>query len=273
MNRAIFLAVLSATALAASPASAETILALCLNSLSLVTPQTLWSSWSFAPATLIGLAGLAGLYAAEREHYPDSRRPALFAAGWLLVAVALVSPLCRLSANLAWMHMVQHMLLITAAPLLLVAGGLRAGLRGREALLPAVTAFHGITIWAWHVPAIYEAVLLDPVLHVAAYVALIAGAVAFWAMVLDLRHARPLASLGAVFVTMLHMGLLAALLTFAPQPFYPIMAPGALAWGLTPLDDQQLAGLVMWVPGGIFYVVTGVTIILDAVGLGREADA
>ena len=218
------------------------------------------SAWSLAPATVLPLLVLAGLYAFGGRRVTREQRSA-FAVGWLLLVVALVSPLCRLSASLAWAHMVQFTLLVGFAPALLAAGGLGSvvarlvspcGNLGRPPLGLAVTIY-GLALWGWHAPPFYARAISDPVFHVLAYAALIVVSVWFWStMVAGLRE-HPLAVTACWLTTVVHTGFLGALLVFSPNLLYPVMTPGALAWGWDPLEDQQLAGLIMWVPGFLPY--------------------
>lgn len=263
--------------------SGPTLLALCLAGVSGVVPGAVWTSWSLAPATLMPLvAALAvhavGVLGQSRAGRPVSAgRLALFGAGWLLLAVALVSPLCRLAANLAWAHMVQHVILVALAPPLLLLGGEGvwwstrarppADARADPAwhLRPAVTALpYGAAIWAWHVPRLYEAALLDGPLHLLMIASLVAASLLFWRSILVAAtrgSAHALMAVPVLLATVVHTGMLGALLAFSSGLWFSLMAPGALAFGLSPLDDQQLAGLIMWVPMGLIYVVAALAVV------------
>jgi putative membrane protein len=253
------------------------LLSLCLTS-GRVTPDALWSAWSFAPAVVIPLAALLFFYAQgaaalARRHTPLAPPAILaFAGGWLVLAVALISPLCRLSATLVSAHMVQHVLIVAVAPLLLVLG------KTVDTVLAAIDAMRdrtervrspgapgasttnalaatlacGIAIWMWHAPAVYATVLVDPVVHTLAYGALTGVSVWFWHVTLRAGAAGLLCQV----VTLIHTGALGALLTFAPRPWYGLMGAGAPSWGFTPLEDQQLAGLIMWIPMGGIYMLS-----------------
>jgi len=229
------------------------LISLCLAGSAAAVPHGLWSAWSFAPQTVLPLAIAFVLYARKARSLPRWQ-VACFTAGWLVLVLALVSPLCRLSATLVSAHMVQHVLLVAvAAPLVVLGMDLRA--QGNAML---ATATYGLAIWLWHFPPVYAAVLLDATAHTLAYAALIAASLWFWAAVLNTGlRAAPM-----LFVTILHTGALGALLTFAGRPWYPILAPGAELWGLAPLVDQQLAGLIMWVPMGTLYLVVALALIM-----------
>lgn len=244
----------------------EGLLSLCLAAATATTPENFWRAWSFAPQVLVPLLGTLVLYGARVQS--GGTRSVLFLGGWVLLAIALVSPLCRLGATLVSAHMVQHVLLATIAPLLLVLGApsWRAG-PGARALLP-LTALYGLAIWLWHFPPLYTLVLLDAAVHTAAYAVLIVLAVLFWSAV---AKAGSLAAVTMLFVTMLHTGVLGALLVFSPRAWYPVLASRAELWGLSALEDQQLAGLIMWVPMSAFFLLAGLRLL--ALRLGAEPAA
>lgn len=233
---------------ATGTAATETppLLSLCLSSAPLVRPADLWASWSLAPEIVLPLLA----FVAWRIRTARRPLPALIALA--LLAIALVSPLCRLSAVLASAHMVQHALLVTLAPMALALAAPRP--LPRRGPLPLVTAAYGAAIWFWHVPAAYEAALADPVIHLVMVGSLLALSEAFWRRVLHAREGAGGTATLALLATMIHTGLLGAVLTFAGAPWYGTMAQGALAWGLDPLADQQLAGLIMWVPMAAIYL-------------------
>jgi putative membrane protein len=261
---------------------------LCLAGLHVVTPANLWHAWSLAPPVIVPLmlalaAGLrgyaitsAGAGANVREIAARRNR---FLAAWLLLTVALVSPLCRLSATLVSAHMVQLMLLAGPATALLalaLPGQLAAALPLRwlriQPAAPAadgaaapprlavVTLGYGGMIWLWHAPPVYAAILESPVWHWLAFAALIWVATLFWVRVVAAHRHHAAPAVMALATTLMHTGLLGALLTFAQRPLYPIVAEGAAAWHLEPLQDQQLAGLIMWVGGGAFYLLAALVL-------------
>lgn len=239
------------------------------------------------PVAVTALVILAGVSAAgtarlRRQRGPGRGLPRGRAASLLsalvLLWLALVWPLEPLAEASAAAHMTQHMLLILAVPPLFLVGrggavllhglpsGLRRGtgaavrrLRGPWRVLGRPgTAFvlHLTAVWMWHAPAAFEAALASWWVHLAEHLTLLVTAVLLWGAVLEARRGDARGLANAAFLTLgtlMHTGLLGALLTFAPAPLYPSyqgVAPG----GLTPLEDQQLAGLIMWVPGGAGYV-------------------
>lgn len=258
------------------------LLALCLTGVSQVAPGDVWGSWSLAPATVLPLAAALGIQMLgqmrdRRAGWPPSTlRQLSFGCGWLLLLVALVSPLCRLAANLAWAHMVQHVILVALAPPLLVLGASgiwRSGRVGdaRPRLGPvAAGALYAIAIWGWHAPLLYQGALRDSSLHLVMYGSLLAASLIFWSSILAAARRNPADAVVAapvLLVTVIHTGLLGALLVFSPGLWFPLMAPGALAFGLAPLEDQQLAGLIMWMPMSLVYLAAA----LAAVASGLAA--
>jgi putative membrane protein len=129
--------------------------------------------------------------------------------------------------------------------------------------LGAATAAYGLALWLRHVPAVYDALLTRPVAQWAGTAAMVAVSVWFWAAVVGGRGPQRGAAMLALLATMAHTGMLGALLTFAPTAFYPLQAGGATAWALLPLQDQQLAGLAMWVPGNLAYLAAALALGLD----------
>lgn len=248
------------------------------------------ASWNLAPwlvAVLLGSGSLYALGVARLWRRAGIGRGVLgwqagaFAAGWLALVAALVSPLDSLGTRLFSAHMVQHeVLMLVAAPLLVLGRPLAAwtwafppGLRHRlgratrwpllalawAALTASVSAWslHALALWAWHVPALFEAALHSEGLHIFQHASFLGTALLFWWAVLGPAGPRRGFAIAYLFTTMMHTGALGALLTFAPTPWYPSYAATAGAFGLDPLADQQLGGLVMWVPGGLAYLVAG----------------
>lgn len=275
-----------------SAGPADRLVALCLAGVTAVTPATIASAWSLAPATLLPVLILPALYlsavAARRQEgaAPPGWRTGLFAAGWLLLAVAVVSPLCRLAATLAWAHMIQHVILVALAPPLVLLGS--AGVWSRAPQAPAdgdangpwlarpsgAALLYGIAIWLWHLPRFYEAALRGGALHLVMLGMLLGASLVFWRSILVAARSGAGGALVAapvLLATLMHTGMLGALLTFSPGLWFPVMAPGALAFGLSPLADQQIAGLIMWVPMGLVYMAAALGLV--ACGLAEPAGA
>ncbi|WP_295853248.1 cytochrome c oxidase assembly protein [uncultured Xylophilus sp.] len=231
--------------------TADRLWSLCTSAAPPALPGDWIGAWSLAPASLVAVALLAAIGLCHRA--TDSaarRRQAWWWTGVALMVLALLSPLCRLGATLVAGHMAQLMLIATAAGAALAAGSVPRHIPWRPT--PAAAAYSAV-LWGWHLPPVYAATLTDPAIHAAAYVALAAVSWWFWCAVLQAPAARRGAAFSALGFTVVHTGLLGALLTFAPVAYYPLQTGGATAWGLSPLEDQQLAGLLMWIPGGIVY--------------------
>lgn len=207
-----------------------------------------------------------------------------FALGVTTLAAALLSPLDALASRSFAAHMIEHeLLMVVAAPLFVLsrpleawAWGLSRGARRTVAHVThgrvvrrlwlalaapvAATCVHALALWIWHAPALFDAALESRALHVLQHVAFFASALAFWwAMFGGAARVPQAVALACLFATMLHTGALGALLTFAPAALYEHANPGV--FGLSPLEDQQLGGLVMWVPGGLSYVIVGLMIV------------
>ncbi|SJM33763.1 cytochrome c oxidase assembly protein [Mesorhizobium delmotii] len=258
---------------------------LCLARLPAADPANLWREWSFAPAVAFPMAFATLLYVLgfRRLEFP-SERPTIaervfFTGGMLVLGVAVLSPLCRMASTLAWAHMLQHVALVAVAPPLLLLSnpgrvlstGLSLGWGRSRARRPIrsdhflfVSGAYGAAIWFWHVPLFYEAALLNESVHLLMYGTLLTVSFTFWKAVIDAVRA-PSERSGVVafslFGTILHTGLLGALLTFSQAIWYPLIALRVMSWGISPLQDQQLAGLIMWVPMGMIYLAAGLAVV------------
>lgn len=210
-------------------------------------PDELWLRWNFDPPLLIALVLMAWLL---------RRNPAGLTAVGVLV-IAFVSPLCALSSALFSARVVHHVLLVAvAAPLLGMARPARSNAAGPGLPLAVSAAI----LWAWHHPAAYDLALS----HVAVYwlmqITLLASAVWFWRSIFAPDRA-PVLQITYIIATFAQMGMLGALLTFTPDALYMAHAIAPYDWGMTPLLDQQLGGLIMWVPAGIPYAAAAVMLI------------
>jgi putative membrane protein len=203
---------------------------------------------------LIGvLVGLAGLHviAARRNGPVGAQRYA--AAGWLVTAAALISPLCALSVSLFSARVAQHMVLVLiGAPLIALAWPLApAGvMRKRRSgkLWASGTAFF-VALWFWHMPVPYDATFGSTWVYWLMHATLFGSSILLWR---ELLHPPPTGLVETVTVgalTSMQMGLLGAVLTFAAHPLFLWHLTTTTGWGLTPLRDQQLGGIFMWVPG------------------------
>lgn len=209
-----------------------------------VLTAIVWAVW---------LRGVSRVPAARRQRIA-------FHLGMLVGAFAVFGPLdARAETNSAW-HMVQHMLLIVVvAPLGAIASPLpqfRAAAGAwskpfRDAIAAcgsrplAMAGLHAAALWVWHAPGPYRLALDDPWWHWAEHASFLVTGWLFWWAVLHAPPARLGHALLALLLTLIHTGMLGALLSFARAPLY----------GEADVTNQQLAGLVMWVPAGVFYVL------------------
>lgn len=217
-------------------------------------PSELPSAWNTDP-WLVAAIGGGLILLLHRRHSLASPTAAM--AGMAALAIAFVSPLCALSNALFAARTVHHLLLVVvAAPLLALAFRERDD-RPRSNV-PPLLAFTS-TLWFWHLPAAYSGALSNPVIYWAMQISLLATAGWFWRTLARAR-AEPVGALLALLGAMAQMGLLGAILTFAPVPFYAEHLLAPLGYGLSPLEDQQLAGLIMWVPAMIPFFIAGAVI-------------
>lgn len=203
-------------------------------------PEELWSSWNFDVPLLLALFAL-GIVARHS-------RPGLMAVG--ILVIAFVSPLCALSSALFSARVVHHVLLVAvAAPLLASA------FPTRRPLGPALPfALSTLVLWGWHVPGAYDAALSNMVIYWVMQLSLLGSAWWFWRSVLSAADS-PVDQILFVVASFAQMGMLGAILTFASVSLYAAHAVTPFGWGMTPLGDQQLGGLIMWVPSAVPYAV------------------
>jgi putative membrane protein len=256
----------------------------------------LWRTWGWEPLSIAGLAVSGWLYARGlRRLWRDAgagrgvRRweAACYAAGWFALFVALVSPLHPWGAVLFSAHMTQHeVLMLVAAPLLVLGRPLVVFLKALPSAWAATLArasntagwqrvwrllsnafvawlIHAVVLWVWHIPSLFQATLTSEFVHALQHTSFLGSALLFWWAVMDDR--RSAMGYGAavlfLFTTALHSGLLGILLTFARSVWYPAYSATTGSWGLTPLEDQQLGGLIMWIPAGVVYIIAGVALL------------
>lgn len=257
--------------------------------------------WTFSPLVVPLLLAGGALYAVGLRRLWSrlgtgggirSWEAASFGAGWLSLWTALVSPLDRLSDILFSAHMAQHeILMVVAAPLLVIGRPFLPVLwalpaAAREAVgswvrRPAVRAtwggltnpfvvlvVHGAAVWAWHAPALFEAALRSEAVHGLQHLCFFWTAALFWWALVQGGYGRLGYGVAALFVfaTSVHTSVLGALLTFASVPWYPMYAGRGAGWDVSPLEDQQRAGLYMWVPSGLTFLVLGLALVAAWIG-------
>ena len=262
-------------------------------------PHDIWSAWSWEPALLVSLVVTGCLYAfgtgvlwgrVGPGRCIEMWRFIAFGGGLLALFVALVSPLDALGQALFSAHMVQHLILmLVAAPLLVLGAPLvpwlwalpkpaRKALGGWWKQAERVRMiWHGLSepilvwflyaaaLWIWHLPTLYQAALTVQWIHDLEHVCFLGTALLlWWTLIQPNGHRRLSYGAGALFVftTALHSGVFGALLAFAQTLLYPVYRLSVRAWGLTPLEDQQLAGLIMWIPPGVIYLLTALALLV-----------
>jgi len=251
-------------------------------------------AWSLEPSVLIGVGALAILYvlawrrsrAGRAPHRPGVGRLALFFGGLVAILVALVSPIDDLGDQLLVMHMVQHVLLLDIVPILLILGlnkmllrpvtrrlhaiENRAGYLAHPAF--AVFAYVGF-MWAWHIPAMYDAALQNSAVHVFEHLCFAgAGTLYWWHVLSPIRNRMRLRGLGPIAYmvsTKLLVGILGIALAFAPASIYPFYQHHPHYWGLSPAEDQSLAGLTMALEQSI---VMGIALVVLFVQMLNESE-
>ena len=241
----------------------------------------LWLQWNLDPKLVLGIALFAGAYfyalGPLRRKYGwsdavDRRKVAYFVAGTILLFLALCSPLDTLGDEYLFSaHMVQHMLISLVCPPLWLLGTpewMLAPLFRRKNvtrvmrwLTNPIVAFgvFNADIWLWHAPALYDATLVNDNIHILEHLSFIVFGVLFWWPVLSPVRQIPRISRGFgvlyMFMACQPMVALGALLTFAAHPLYQPYVVAPRIWGSTPLGDQQLGGLIMWLPSNVPYVI------------------
>jgi putative membrane protein len=250
-------------------------------------PHDLSTAWGLEPFVLIGLSVSAWFYWRGSRRMPGrslrSRESLAFFGGWLALVVALVSPLDGLGGALFSAHMTQHeVLMLVAAPLLVLGRPVapfllalpahwrreltavwktRPARRGWRFLVSPFVAWliHAAVLWGWHAPALFQATLESEFAHAAQHLSFLVSALLFCEALIyeSERWMGYGAAVIYVFTTAVHTSALGALLTFSQTLWYPAYEGTTAAWGLTPVEDQQLGGLIMWVPAGVVYLVAG----------------
>jgi len=209
-------------------------------------PGELLTRFNIDPVLILALVVLAGthLWAARGTH---TRWYA--AGGWLITAAALLSPLCALSVSLFSARVAQHMILVLlAAPLIALAWPRASHRTGALGLWGSAAAFF-LALWFWHMPVPYDLTFSSTPIYWTMHLTLFGSAVLLWRELLHHRSDRTADVLAAGALTSMQMGLLGAVLTFAGHPMFLWHLTTTAAWGFTPLHDQQLGGVFMWVPG------------------------
>lgn len=243
--------------------------------------DSLWLQWNLDPTLVLGIALIIGAYfyalGPLRRKYNwaetvDTRQVAYFVAGTIILILALDSPLDTLGDEYLFSaHMVQHMLISIVVPPLWLLGTPEWMLAPlfkhanvtrimRWVTYPVVAfGLFNADLWLWHAPALYDATLANEYVHIFEHLTFIVFGVLFWWPILSPVRQIPRISKGFgvlyLFMACQPMVALGALLTFAAHPLYQPYVVAPRIWGSTPLGDQQLGGLIMWLPTNIPYVI------------------
>jgi cytochrome c oxidase assembly factor CtaG len=267
-------------------------------------PEAGWTGpepWLLACALLaLGLYGAGYLRLRRRAllgRAELARRGRLFALGWAVLAGATLSPLHQLGSRSFTAHMAEHeLIMLVAAPLLVLArplgvllwalqaagrqGVARAGrIRPMQALWrtltdPVVaTTVQAAALWIWHLPSLFDRALRAEGWHVAQHLCFFVTALFFWFAMLAPRR-NPWMSAACLFATSMATGALGAFMALSQSPWYaPYASLGLAGFGLTPAEDQELAGALMWVPGGLLHALVAIAVIAPQLRAGKAADA
>jgi putative membrane protein len=236
-------------------------------------------------AALYALGVRALWQSAGRGHGVSATQALAFLSGWLVLALALLPPLDPLGAGLFSAHMLQHeLLMLVAAPLMILGRPLgawvwavptswRPGIgvvtrrawvtRSWHVLTDPLSAWvlHAAAIWLWHVPRFFTAALKYEGIHILQHLSFFVSALLFWWALLRRPSIGNPMTIVYLLTTMLHTGALGAFLIFSKIIWYPVYAQQAAAWNMSALEDQQLGGLIMWIPGGLVYVFAAVVLV------------
>jgi putative membrane protein len=259
-----------------------------------VAQGQLLSTWSFRPVVVLSLGVLGSLYwlglaemkeAGTYGHALRKWEVWSFCAGFAALILALLSPLDASGGVLFSAHMTQHeILMLVAAPLLILGRPLPVVLKAfpgtlKRALLRlgrtvgwlsgglvtnafAAWLLHALVLWIWHLPKLFNATLKSDFVHALQHISFFGSALLFWWTILDGRHKRLGYGVAVLylFTTALHNSVLGALLTFSRDIWYPAYLNSTQSWRVTPLEDQQLGGLIMWIPASLSYIIAALVL-------------
>ena len=257
--------------------------------------------WTVDATVLLPLLLTASLYAigyARLQHRADAgrsqhRRQALrFAAGWAILALSVVSPLHEGGERSFTLHMIEHELIMVPAALLIAVSrplgvmlwalpvgarhALGGGARWWQALAEPVVAtlLQALALILWHAPPLFDRALGHESWHITQHLSFLFTALLFWWAMTRTAERSALIAASCLFVTSLIGGGLGALMAFSTSPWYAgYAAMGMMPFGLTPAEDQQLAGLVMWIPGGMAHLGAALVLLARMFKPERAADA
>lgn len=263
-------------------------------------PEVGLLAWTFEPAVVVPVIAAAALYlrgwSRVSRRMPErfgARHPVIFAAGLASVVLALCSPLDALAHDLALAHMIQHLLLMVVAPPLLwmsapvapILSGLPKPIRRAVVLALAAAPLRMLTrlladprvswaafvlvFWGWHLPALYDRALRVDAWHHVQHLCFFSSAVLFWRPVILSWPARLVwprwAMLPYVVLAELQNAVMAAILTFADRVLYAAYDAVPRRWPLSALEDQSIAGVIMWVPGSLPFLLAALWLVMTVI--------
>ena len=216
------------------------------------------TNWNLAPELVACLLVVVGGAYWQRESLRTTPTYALLAVFCFLY----ISPFCALGSALFTVRIIHDVILAAVfAPLLIAAFRLED--KSLPGTLTVWTAVHAITFWAWHAPPLYELAMSSDAVFWLMQISIVATAAAWWVKVI--RSPAPAAATG-LLATMVAMGALGALLTFAHRAYYAPHWLTTRLWDLSPIEDQQIAGIVMWAPASLVYLIAALTILYRSLG-------
>jgi putative membrane protein len=255
-------------------------------------PGWTWDPWITAPLALSALLFAVGMIRlnARARQAGLGKRALLFGLGWAVLAAALVSPLHEAGERSFAAHMFEHeLIMLAAAPFLVLSEPLVVMLwawpaAARQAIGAAVrargvavawrrltepvtaTLLQAAALWLWHAPALFDLALGNEGWHAAQHLSFLVSALLFWSATVGARSQRTSGGRGlaalCLFATSLVSGALGALMALSVSPWYVgYTRLGMAPFGLTPAEDQQLAGLIMWIPGGLVHALAALVIV------------
>lgn len=231
-------------------------------------PAEIWLRWDLDIALIVVLAALmiahgvqVGVLSMAKRRTPAPRRR-FFYAGWAALTFAFVSPLCALGVALfAGRVSQQAWLTMIAAPLLVLAS-VRPQLNPLARPMTGAALF-AAALWLWRLPPLYDLTFHSDLAYWLMHISLFGAAVLLWRGLIHGGERARLARVGAGFLTVVQMGLLGALITLTPRPFYQAHLLTAEAWGLTAVEDQQLGGLIMWAPTAFVLLAAALSVVYE----------
>lgn len=263
--------------------------------------ETWWLAWNFDPLLLVPLGVSAFMYRKGVDTIWRRLGPGNGIRRWQLwsfwgaiaaLVIALLSPMDAISYQLAYIHMIQHMvLMLVAAPLLVLASPMTAVYcalpnpwrrkfsrvystiqrlavpRGFFWQIALVWLVHALVLWAWHIPWLYLAALRFELIHYLQHLMFFWIAFLFWKVIMDpFRRLTRQQTLGIIylFTSSLHAAALGVLMALAQAPWYQDYTLTTKYWGLSALEDQQIAGLIMWMPACAVYAFFAAVLLAQA---------